>query len=198
MVFCLFSHLWLQVSPASNNQLCSMEVFWPGSTSAWSCQKFIILLQNVPGFSKLILSAQKKVCNTCPYLLFLPMMSKARMPSDLKMKTWILRPFPHFNSLLMLSQGCASILLSVRNPWRFLCFLWAQGWAARAALFKVRGSTDHVGQWKPVVGGQRWKFSHPYSSKKPGNTIHKKPGGPETKLCLTRHIASDFPVPRFR
>lgn len=48
------------------------------------------------------------------------------------------------------------------------------------------------------MGEQSWKFKHPHRSEKPGDTIHKKPGGPETKLCLTRHIASDFPVPRFR
>lgn len=125
---------------------------------------------------------------------------KARMPPDLRMKIWILRLFPHFNSLLMLSQGgCASMLLSVRKPWKFLCFLWAQGWASRAALFiELRGSTDHARQWAPVVDGQSWKFSNPYSSEKPDDTTHRKWGGPETKLCLTKHIASDFPVPRFR
>lgn len=60
----LFAPLWLQVSPVWNNQLCSMEVFWPGSTSASSCQKFIVLLQNVPGLSTLLLPAWRKACNT--------------------------------------------------------------------------------------------------------------------------------------
>lgn len=36
-------------------------------------------------------------------------------------------------------------------------------------------------QWIPAIGEQSWK-SH--SSEEPGNTIHRKPGGPETKLCF--------------
>lgn len=126
-----------------------MEVSWPDSTTAWSCQKFIILLQNVPGFYTLFLSAWRKVCNTSPYLLFLPMMCKARMPPDRGGENLDFEPLSPFQQpvyavprlclCFAFSQKALKVSLSSR-----LC---SQG----CTFHRGQGSTAHAGQWTLVV-----------------------------------------------
>lgn len=195
----LFAHLWFQIPPVWHNHLYSTEVFWPGSTSAWICQKFIILLQNVPVCLHITPLCMEKGINTNPYLFFLPIMC----PGCLQIWGW--KPgfwdsFPTSAACLCHAKAVPPCCSQWESPEGFSAFseLKAGQPGLQLSSRSHRGSTDHAGQWISMVGGQSWKFSHPYSSKKPGNTTQRKPGGPETKLCWTRHIASDFPVPRFR
>lgn len=149
--------------------------------------------QDFPHYSSLL----GKMSAT-PVLIYSPYQWYAR-PGCLQIWGW--KPgfwdsFPNSTACLCCSKTMPPFCSQSKIPEGFSAF--SELKAGRPGLhfssrfIKARESTDHVGQWTPVVGGQSWKFSHPCSSKKPGNTIHKKPGVPETKLCLTRHIASDF------
>lgn len=78
----------------------------------------------------------------------LPTNNVPRMPPDLRMKTWILRLFPHFSSLLMHAKAVPPCCSQSESPEGFSAFseLKAGQPGLQLSSRSHRGSTDHAGQ----------------------------------------------------